>query len=73
MAEVSVKAVSPRVTLDMDMVEAQTLKVMLDKELAGSGGLGRRNDALESVRSSLTSGLKTAEGIVRGVDFVQEA
>lgn len=72
MAEVSVKAVSPRITLDMDMIEAQTLKVLLDNELAGSGGLGRRNDALGSVRSSLTNGLQTAEGILRGVDYVQE-
>lgn len=66
MADVSVKAVSPRITLDLDLIEAKAVLAQLTKDQ----GFGPNK--LSSVRSELQSGITSAEAIVAGVSYAQE-
>lgn len=75
MADSSVKAVSPRITLDMDLDEAKALKAELERALENKPRTfgAQRDDALSSVRAELRASVDAAEAIGKGVSYVQEA
>lgn len=74
MADSTVKAVSPVITLTMDYAEATALRELLAKEHDSRGPVARSSRipwALNSVQSAVAEGVRMADSLLAGqVEYV---